>query len=110
MAVTCWELGYQICHVLIKDPIYLRCIHRTCGPLVPLWSGTDLGKLVSNWPPNTGDLTCFVDGRVTTKLLGVLSLVGVEQVVSTQTPRRSCAGWHSTFIRVPHSEAGGVTT
>jgi hypothetical protein len=104
------ELGYNICHVLIRDPIYLKCIHKLCGPTVPVWSGTDFGKFVALWPTNTVDLTCFVDGRDTTQLLHLLSSVGVNRVVSTQTPRHSCMGWHSAFIQVPHSEVGGVTT
>jgi hypothetical protein len=95
------ELGYSICHVLIRDPIYLKCIHKLCGPTAPVWSGTDFGKSVALWPTNTADLTCFVDGQVTTQLLHLLSLVGVTWVVSSQTPRRSCMGWHLAFIRVP---------
>jgi hypothetical protein len=71
------ELGYKICHVLIKEPIYLKCIHRICGPSVPVWSGTDLGTSVTLWPPHTGDLTCFVDSWVTAQLLQVLSSFGV---------------------------------
>jgi hypothetical protein len=57
-----------------------------------------------------GTVVCFVDGRITPGLLDALGSVGIQDIVSTQTPRRSCVGWPSVFVVVPHQEVGGVTT
>jgi hypothetical protein len=103
------ELSLEIRHVSVQNPVYMGCIHKVCGATVPVWSGPDLSTLVSSWPPNTDVRICLLDGRVTPKLLGSLSSVGVDEVISTQTPRRPCVGWHSVCIRVPHFEVGGVT-
>jgi hypothetical protein len=103
------ELGLEIRHVSVQNSVYMSCIHKLCGATVPVWSGPDLTSLVSSWPPNADVRLCLLDGRVTSKLLGSLSSVGVDKVVSTQTPRRPCVGWHLVFTRVPHFEVGGVT-
>jgi hypothetical protein len=55
-------------------------------------------------------VVCFVDGRITPGLLDALGSVGIQDIVSTQTPRRFCVGWPSVFVVVPHQEVGGVTT
>jgi hypothetical protein len=102
------ELGYEICHVLVKGPLYLRCFVAHWYPFgaEPTWV---CWFLIG---PQTLEisLALLTVGSQPNYTFRVLSLVGVEQVVSTQIPRRSCLGWHLTFIRVPHSEVGGVTT
>jgi hypothetical protein len=104
------ELGYQIEQVLVQVPSLVECIHKVCGMDVPIWSGANFPDLIGAWAPQGDETVCFVDGRVTSGLLTTLLNVGIQEVVSTQTPWQGCQGWYSTFIAVPHSEVGGVTT
>jgi hypothetical protein len=104
------EVGYRVDHVLVKKPSYVSCIHTICSAEVPVWSGGNLSLMVSRLSLTEDTVVCFVDGRITSGLLAVLLMVGIQDVISTQTPRRSCSGWNSIFVTVPHSEVGGVTT
>jgi hypothetical protein len=104
------ELGYRVDQVLVKSPLHVNLIHKICGDTVPVWCGGDLEGVVSALSLHRDVTVCFLDGRITGGLLEALAAVGIEEVVSTQTPRRFCRGWNSTFIVVPHFAVGGVTT
>jgi hypothetical protein len=104
------ELGYRVNQVLVRSPSHVSFIHKICGADVPVWSGGDLRLLVATLSLVEGTVVCFVNGRITSGLLDALGVVGIQDVVSTQTPWHSCSGWHSVFVVVPHQEVGGVTT
>jgi hypothetical protein len=104
------ELGYRVDHVLIKSSCHVTLIHRICEADVAVWCGAHLEALVSRLLLQVASVMCFLDGRVTSGLLEALDVVGIGEVISTQTPWRPCCGWHSVFINVPHSAVGGVTT
>jgi hypothetical protein len=103
-------LGYRVEQVLVRSSVHASLIHKICGPDVPVWSGGDLRLLVAGLSLAKGTIVCFVDARITSGLLDALGVVGIQDVISTQTPRRPCFGWHSVFVDVPHHEVGGVTT
>jgi hypothetical protein len=103
------ELGYFVDQVLVKHPSHVAGIHHVCGADVVIWSGADYIELVGALVPRNASITCFIDGRATVGLLDALAVKGIVDVLSTQTPRRACCGWYSSFVVVPHSEVGGVT-
>jgi hypothetical protein len=103
------ELGYRIEQVLVQVPSLAKCIHKVCGMDVPIWSGANFPDLIGALSLQGEETVCFVDGHVTSGLLTALSNVGIQEVVSTQTPQQGCQGWYLTFIAVPHLEVGGVT-
>ena len=73
-----------------------------CG----VWAG---GEALSAWPRCTSTTLCLVDGQVTGPLLRMLTALGIEDVISTERPRRSIPGWRTIVSMVPHASVGGVS-
>jgi hypothetical protein len=80
------ELGYQVDQVLVKSPLHLNLVHKICGDTVLVWCGGDLEGVVSALSLHRDVTVCFLDGRITGGLMEALAAVGIEEVVSTQTP------------------------
>ena len=104
------SLGYNLDRVLLKHPRFLEQIYLVCGVDAAVWSSADWGAVCTSWPHLGKDVICFLDGRVTGSILGLLMGLGVESVYSTGTPRKFFAGWKVVMVRVTHSKVGGITT
>ena len=103
------RLGFKLEHVLLKNPTYAPLAQKLVPPetIVSVANNWGAANLPYSWPGL--EALCFLDGQVTESVLLLLSRLGIEEVVSTQRPRCSYAGWHQVTIVVPHTDVGGVT-
>jgi hypothetical protein len=75
-------MGFEIEHILLKDPKYVALLRSLCGLVVPIWSGTAWERLVALWPKLKEGVVAFVDGRAGEGLLSLMAGVGIGEVYS----------------------------
>jgi hypothetical protein len=101
-------MGYRVEQIAVRDARYKHIMYAIGGEDLGIWSGPDWSS-ISMWPSVNKEVICFVDGRVTSQLLALLGGIGVAEVISTQRPRKTWAGWNDCSVVVRHEEVGGVT-
>jgi hypothetical protein len=69
-----------------------------------------LGDVDGQAFPACGEIVGFVDGRVTSVIIGMMEALGVTSLLSTKSPRRQIPGWKSLTRSFSHEALGGVTT
>jgi hypothetical protein len=103
------ELWFKVDRVLILSDTFIDRIYLVAGVDIRIWSGKSWDESLEGWTECGPECICFVDGRVTAGLLGLLAGLGVEEVISTQIPRRPIPGWNACHAHIPHTSVGGIT-
>ena len=97
------SLGFKLDRVLLKSPRFLELIYQVCGRETAVWSSPTWESLDAVWPHLGKEVVCLLDGRITGGLLNMLVALGIENVYSTDNPRKCFSGWNSIRITVPHT-------
>ena len=80
------SLGFKLDRVLLKHPRFLEQVYLVCGTDAAVWSCPDWESVGVSWPYLGKEITCFLEGRATGRILGMLMGLGVENIFSTSTP------------------------
>jgi hypothetical protein len=78
----------------VVEPDCVVCIGNIDGQTLPAWA----------------ELVGFVDGWVTSAIIGTVETLGFTSLLSTKSPQRGLPGWKSLTQAFLHEASGGVTT